>query len=623
MALSRDALLQQALDALERDDPATATAFCHRVLAADPLEPDALNLLGVIAARAGRFAEAVEWMERLLSQLPDNPAVHFNVGNLRQSLHQWPESVSCYQRALTLNPAYAEAYLNLAASWLEMGRAEEALPALDAALRLQPELIDGWINRGVALQALQRWAEALVCYEHVLSKQPGQADAWNNRGIVLDALGRMPEALACYESALRLQPRNVDALFNRGNAFKAMEQWDRALDSYARALAIDTHHARAWNNRGVVLKAVGRWTDAVASFEQAIAANAAYAEAYLNRGNTLQSEPATAGVALASFEEAVRINPDYADAHLNLALCRLLTGDFKGGWPGYEWRWQQEPRQQREFTQPRWHGERSLHGLSILLHSEQGLGDTLQFCRYAALVAALGARVILEVPRPLAPLLHDLAGVSLLVERGTPLPDFDCHCPLLSLPLALKTELANIPAPPAYLHADALKVDGWQRRLGPPAAPRIGLAWSGNSAHKNDRNRSLPLAQLISRLPHGPCYVSLQKEIRAADEASLRSRTDVLHFGELLEDFSDTAALCQCMDLIISVDTSVAHLAGALGRPVWILLPSPPDWRWLLERTDSPWYPSAKLYRQAICGDWQDVLSRVSVDLLDAQWSPV
>ena len=618
--------LQEATAACVKGDWVAAKNRLLEVIDTEPANLEALNLLGVIAARSEHFEEAVQWLERLRALAPNTPAVHFNLGNVRQSLRQWQAATLCYDHALDLYPDYAEAHINRAAALLELGRPHDALHNLDAAIRLQPDAIDAWNNRGVALQALARWDEALACYARVLSSRPEQADVWNNQGIVFNASGRYAEALACYKCALFLQPRYAQAHYNRGNSLKSLEQWSDALEAYDRALAIEPNHAMAWNNRGVTLKALGRWSEALTSFERAIAAKSDYAEAYLNRGNTLQGEPAGSPGALASsmasFEAAIRINPEYADAHLNLALCRLLTGDFKGGWPGYEWRWQQDPAGLRDFKQPLWQGDTPLHGKTILLHSEQGFGDTLQFCRYAAAVAALGARVILEVPPALMTLLHDLPGLASLVARGMALPDFDYHCPLLSLPLAFKTDLTNLPAPPAYLRADGEKVRAWEERLGTAQTPRIGLAWSGNSAHKNDRNRSLPLAELLAHLPTGLQYVSLQKEVRDADAALLQARPDILHFGELLEDFSDTAALCQCVDVIVSVDTSVAHLAGALGRPVWILLPSPPDWRWLLARTDSPWYPSATLYRQDHCGEWTAVLKRLGSELHTKRWQP-
>lgn len=297
----------------------------------------------------------------------------------------------------------------------------------------------------------------------------------------------------------------------------------------------------------------------------------------------------------------------------------LLRGEFETGWREHEWRWKSDQtssfKEKRAFRQPLWLGQESIAGKSILLYMEQGLGDTLQFCRYVKMVADLGARVILEVHKALATLVSDLEGVSQLITRGTPLPAFDYHCPLLSLPLAFKTTLATIPSSSRYLISDAAKVALWRTRLVGNSAPLIGLVWSGNPIHGNDRNRSIPLADLIRHLPDKFQYVSLQKDVRDMDRTTLETNSNVWKFTDDLDDFTDTAALCECLDLIVSVDTSVAHLCGALGKRTWILLPFSPDWRWLLDREDSPWYSHVKLYRQKSIGAWSEVLNRVAMDL--------
>jgi hypothetical protein len=305
----------------------------------------------------------------------------------------------------------------------------------------------------------------------------------------------------------------------------------------------------------------------------------------------------------------------------NLALCRLLAGDFARGWAGYEWRWNVpqlagQIGERRRYAQPLWLGAEPLQGRTLLLYGEGGLGDTLQFCRYAKLAADAGARVILEVPGALQALLRNLAGVSQLVEKGGALPAFDLHCPLPSLPLAFGTTLDNVPSPRSYIAASPARLAEWNARLGESSQPRVGLVWSGGTKHTNDRNRSIALRELIEYLPRQFQYVSLQKETRGSDEDALRSRADILRFDGRLDDFADTAALCQLMDVVVSVDTSVAHLSGAMGRPVWLLLPCVPDWRWLLGREDSVWYPSARLLRQDKAGDWAGVLARVRSELL-------
>ena len=354
----------------------------------------------------------------------------------------------------------------------------------------------------------------------------------------------------------------------------------------------------------------------MASYDKAIALKSDYADAYYNRGIVLQ-EHKQFDAALASYDKALALKPDYADAGFNKSLALLLTGDFAQGWHLYEKRWlrKEKSHDQRSLTQPLWLGKETLEGKTILLHTEQGLGDSLQFVRYVPLVSRLGARVILEYDRPLAGLFEGLEGVSAVIEKGQPLPAFDYHCPLLSLSLAFETRLETIPSPTPYLTSPPEALQRWSARLGEKIQPRIGLVWSGNTANKNDHNRSLTLTQLLPHLPPDYDYVSLQKEVRESDQIAL-AQSSIRHFGNELNDFTDTAALCDLMDLVISIDTSVAHLSGALGKPTWVLLPYVPDWRWLLDRDDSPWYASVRLFRQPKPSDWESALERVHDALL-------
>jgi TPR repeat/Glycosyltransferase family 9 (heptosyltransferase) len=326
--------------------------------------------------------------------------------------------------------------------------------------------------------------------------------------------------------------------------------------------------------------------------------------------------------ALASYDRAIAVKRDYADAYYNRSLLLLLKGDFARGWAEYEWRWRSKSlptfKGRRDFGQPLWLGKEPIAGKTILLHGEQGLGDTLQFCRYVKLVADLGGRAILEVPSPLVKVLEGLSGPSQLVARGSALPAFDYHCPLLSLPLAFNTTLDSIPHAARYLAADPMKIAFWQACLGEKAKPRVGLAWSGRAEHPNDHHRSVLLADLMSYLPDCYQYLCLQKGVRERDRIALESNASIVNVTEESSDFSDTAAVCECLDLVISVDTSIAHLSAALGKRTWVLLPlMDTDWRWLLQRDDSPWYPSVKLYRQSTAGDWSGVFARVKADLND------
>ena len=375
--------------------------------------------------------------------------------------------------------------------------------------------------------------------------------------------------------------------------------------------------AQIHNNRGNALLDLNRLNEALASFDAALARIPNYAAALVNRGNALRSLH-RAEEALASFERAIAIEPELAEAHWNKGLLCLSLGDFEAGWRGYEWRWRRDNAPSREFAQPQWRGE-DLHGKTILLHAEQGFGDTIQFLRYVPMVAGLGAKIILELPDSLVPLLDTIDGVVAIVSRDQAHPPFDLHCPLLSLAVTFGTTLATIPAPLPNLRAPAERIEKWRARLPRNEAHRIGIVWSGKPTHNNDHNRSIALARLAPLLSMpGFKFISLQSEIRDADLPLLAKLPALLRLEEEIADFADTAAVIAELDLVIAVDTAVAHLAGSLGKPVWILLPYVLDWRWMLDREDSPWYPSARLFRQTVIGDWDSVIARLGQELARA-----
>ena len=471
-------------------------------------------------------------------------------------------------------------------------------------------------NFGVVLCELRRFSEALARYDKAITVKSDYADAHFNRGVTLQELKRFEEALASYDRAINLRPDYAEALSNRGNTLKEMKRLDEALASYDRAISVRPDHAEALSNRGNALHNLKLFDEALASYDRAVSVRPGYAEALCNRGNTLK-ELKRFDEALASYDSSVRAQPDYAEAHFNEALCRLLIGDFDRGWEKHERRWgtKQLGNIKRSFSQPLWLGHENISGKTILLHAEQGYGDTIQFCRYVPLVAERGAHVILEVQKPLYELMSTLTGAAQVVSKGDPLPDFEMHCPLLSLPLAFGTRLETIPAKMPYLYASSQIVKNWAARLGSKRCPRIGLAWSGNSSHKSDSNRSIGLQSLLPLLDIDAAFVSLQKDVRSDDLSVLKEQKDILHFGEALKDVSHTAALISNLDLVISVDTSLAHLAGAIGKPVWVLLPFIPDWRWLLDREDSPWYSAARLFRQSERGDWGSVFGKLEREL--------
>jgi tetratricopeptide (TPR) repeat protein len=556
-----------------------AERFYRQALAVDVRHADSLHLLGVVAHQTGRHAVAVELIGQAIGINANSAPFHSNLGLALKALGRPEEAVAAYVTALRLKPDYPEALSNLGHVLVELKRLDEACAAYAAALRLRPEDAETCFCLGNVLKDLERLDEALAAYAAATRLRPDYAEAYSNLGTVLKELDRLDESLAAYAAALRLQPGYAELHSNLGNVLKELGRLDEAVDAYRTALRLRPDFAKAHSNLGNALAALGR-------LDEAAAACAA----------------------------ALRFEPDYAEGHFNAAMVHLLQGDYEAGWRDYEWRWRRAAKDAapRPFDCPQWDGG-DIAGKTILLHPEQGFGDAIQFCRYVPLVAARGASVVLEVPRPLVRLLSGLP--CRVVPAGTPLPAFDLHCPLMSLPLAFGTRLETVPAALPYLSADPAAVARWQERLGATDLRRVGIVWSGNPKHKNDRNRSLPL-DTVARIGRAGCeLVSLQKDVRADDACVLAARPDIRSFAHDLSDFADTAALVAAMDLVVTVDTSIAHLAGALGKPVWILLPVAPDWRWMLNREDNPWYPTARLFRQATPGDWDEVIERVTAEL--------
>jgi tetratricopeptide (TPR) repeat protein len=612
---------------------------------------DALHLLGVLMHQRGRSADALALIAKALDTDARSTDAHANFGRVLAALGRFSDAVASFDRALALKPDHVEALFHRGNALMTLGRPGEALASYEGALAAAPNYAQAHINCGVALRALGRLDDALSCYDRALAIKPDAAEAHANRGNALLDLKRLDEALACYDKALAIRPGNIDALYNRGNALLKSKRAAEALESYDRALALAPHHASALVNRGMALRDLGRPSEALASidwalafgvsevaeayngrgmvlfdlhrpeealtcFNSALAHRPDYTEAEINRGNMLV-DLRRIDEALASCEAVLAREPENPDAHWNRGLIRLASGDFARGWPDYEWRAKkQEDNDVRRFAGVRWNGAESVAGKTILLHAEQGFGDTIQYVRYVALLAESGANVVIEAPDSLKPLIAHLPGVSSVVNRSEPKPPFDLHCPLLSLPLAFNTTLQTIPADVPYLHAPAERVERWRGRLPAKKALRIGVVWSGNPAHRNDRNRSIPLDRMVAALSDPRlAVVGLQRDLRDDDRRVLSERPHVVPLGPEFADFADTAAVVSLLDLVISVDTSVAHLAGAMGKPVWILLPFSGDWRWMFEGEKSPWYPTARLFRQSVLGDWDSALARVGGSL--------
>ncbi len=532
-----------------------------------------------------------------------------------------------YREVLQKQPDHFDALHMLGVIALQTQHLERAVELIGKAIALKPDFATAHYNRGNALRGLKHIEDALASYDKAVSLKPDYAEAYNNRGLALQDLKRHEEALASHDKAIALRPDYAEAYVNRGAALRKLKRLEDALASYDRAIALEPDFAMAHNNRANTLVDLCLPVEAIASCDKAIALNPDLAIPYYNRGNALRDLMRCAE-ALASYDKSIALNPDIADAYWSKSLCLLLLGDFEQGWRMYEWsRKSAGTVAPRRIPQPLWLGEEDIAGKTLFIWFEGGLGDTIQFCRYGKLAEARGAKVIMSVQRPLCELLKQSSPTIQIIGPYEVPIHFDYHCPLLSLPLAFNTTLSNIPADIPYLKGSEGKARLWSEKLGEKIKPRVGLVWSGEfkpEPHlwRVNKWRNIPLSRLAALKHPDIEFYSIQKGQPAESElGDLIGRhwdgPNIIDFTGQLNNFSDTAALIDNLDLVISVETSTAHLAGAMGKPVWILNPFNTDWRWLLDRTDSPWYPTVKLYRQEKAGDWDGVVQRVKSDLLN------
>lgn len=564
-----------------------AQICCQQALALDAGHADTLQLMGLLSLQAKQYDAAIEWVDRA----------------------NWADPNTDY-------------LASLGTALEQQGLHEEALRAFNKAVRIRPDDAELWTRVANVLVLLQRPDQAMLHYEHALKLGPRYWYAAYNYAVLLLQWGRFEEALIRLNLCDELQPNHAATLNKRSEALYKLNRFEEAQSDSRRAQALNPTSADICNDIGVTLqKLYRREEEALEWFDRAVALRPDFVSALINKAFTL-TEMQRFDEAVMVYRHIKRIDPENAEPDWNEALIQLLNGDFEAGWAGRETRWKvsslQGTANYPKFPQPVWLGEENIEGKTILVCADEGLGDTIQFVRYAPMLTALGARVILLPQESLYPLLSGLPGVSqCLPNMAGGLPAFDMHCPATSLPLAFRTTLETIPAPTAYLPTlaeDRRQV--WEDRLGHHGRLRVGLVWSGNPKHGNDHKRSIPLSMFSSILDADATFVSLQKDPRSDDKAVLTARTDIVDLTAHLTDFMETAALISCLDLVITVDTSVAHLAGTLGCPTWILLPYKPDYRWLLGRDDSPWYPSVRLFRQTETRDYASVLDRVRAELL-------
>ena len=561
-----------------------AQLCCQRALEARPEHPDLLHLMALVCFNAQQFDHAVEWASRAIRKDP-TPAYLTTLGTALLNLSRHDDALKVFDKAVQLKPDDPGLWSNLGDALIQAGRPADAASCLARALQIDPRRWDGAYKTGILLRELGRFDEALVCFDACERLQGGHAPTLHLRALVLDALGRYEDSLRDNRRANELDPGNAYICNCLGHNLMQLDRHDEALSWFDRALAVRPAFVEALNNKAFSLARLHRFDEAFAVYASAKAAD-----------------------------------PNNAITDWNVALLQMLTGNFADGWAGREARWRIPERAQEYPTWwgPMWLGEQSVAGKTVVVRQDEGLGDAIQFARYVPMLASLGARVVLVVDPALCPLLSRLRGVAQCLPRlpSTVVPPFDFHVAIDSLPLAFKTTLDSIPAERSYLPPpDAERVQAWESRLGPHERLRVGLVWSGNPKNLTDRSRSMPLQMMSGILDVDAMFVSLQKDLRPQDADILRTRKEIIDDSGDLIDFSETAALVSCLDLVITVDTSVAHLAAALGRPTWILLPYNPDFRWMLNRDDSPWYPSVRLFRQSESRDYASVIERVRTEL--------
>ena len=620
----------------------------------NPDDTRAINGLGHVAAEAGRWRDALDHHDQVIRRAHDDAEAHNGRGIALSGLGEYGAALASFARAQALVPRYADAKTNAGNTLRKMGRFEEALASHDEAIACDPGLIDAHYSRAGVLMDMERFAEALESCERALMLSPGFPLGLMRRGEILNRLGRYTEALEAFDRGLEVpscpKPYFAELHLMSSYALWELQRTEDALAACDRAVAILPDFAEAWSRRGVILRDLGEPVDAIESYDRALRINPRHAQARNNRcvalgvlgrldeavdetRRVLELDPGNSAAynnlgnwlrrlgrleeAKSALETAMRLAPDPEEVHLNLAMCLLHAGDFRNGWRAYEARWhtRARPAFMEEMQRPVWRGEENISGRRLHLYAEQGIGDAIQFCRYVPMAVASGAQVSLGVAPALTELFQSLGASVRIVDRKRAPPVFDMHCPLMTLPLAFGTELATIPAAVPYLAAPEERRLRWRERLGARRGFRIGLVWSGNTEHREDGGRSISLETIAPLASAANEVVCLQRELRPEDLPMLALLPGMRFFGHELRDFADTAALIGELDLVISVDTSVLHLAGALGRPAWGLIPFAADWRWLLHREDSPWYPTMRLFRQTALGDWAGVIKRVRDEL--------
>jgi tetratricopeptide (TPR) repeat protein len=591
---------------------AEAEAIYRQVLRQDRNHSDALHLLGVLALQAGRLDEAIDSIGRAIALKADVSSYHLNLGVALDKSGRLDEAIASYQKSLALRREGPKALSNLGDALRRKGRLDESLQVCRAAAKFGPNLMETHQSLGLVLLEQRQFEQALSEFAKAVSIQPDFVAAHMGAGQVFLEMDRPSEAVAAYRMAAALRPDDAEALNGLGGALFKDGAFEQAIEFVRRAIALRPDLVEAHNNLGLALYRLGCYEAAIAAFGKAIDLRPQFHQAHNNLGNVYYTL-GKLDQAVSSYQTALKLWPDYAMAHHNLGVILMLRGDLQQGWKELDWGplWQPNPRR-AQLTKPLWDGS-ELGGRRILIHAEQGFGDAIQFIRYLPRVIAKGGEVQVACQRELHRLFQPIGPKVRWIAPDEPLAEHDVRSPLMGLPRIFDTTLENIPATIPYLAADVELAQQWGDRLSKEPGKKIGLAWAGRPKDINDRERSITLAHLapLAQVP-GLTFISLQKGDASAQAANPPAGMKLLDWTDELKDFADTAALIASLDLVIAVDMVVVHLAGALGKPVWMLLQCYPDWRWLLDRADSPWYPTMRIFRQPRLGDWNTPIAQVS-----------
>ena len=592
----------------------------EEVLRIDKQNFDALHLTGIILYQLKKYDNALYFIEKAI-ELKKIAEIYCNKGMILKAMSRLDEALTCYNEALRLKNNYIEAYYNKANLLKERGFFHEAINNYNLALEINKNIPEAYVNRGVAMQELKLYEEAIESYNFAIKYKVEYSEAYANRGVAQNSLRKYSDALESYDLALKYNPNFSEVYSNRGVILKELGKLKEAVISYDRSIELNTDLFEAYTNRGNALEELRELYQAAESHIKAIKINPNYYLTYSNLGSVLQ-ELMQINDAIKNYDKSISLNPDYIDAYWNKSLALLLLGNFVDGFMMYEKRWLKEEfiKFKKNIKKPRWNGKESLKGKTIYIHSEQGLGDTLQFSRYIKILNSKGCRIIFAVQKPLIKILEFLEGDFELISFDIEYEEFDYYCPLMSLPYILETKIHSIPSNCPYIKIDQNLIDKWNKFIGCQDF-KIAICWQGSPNGKVDLGRSFPLIllQKISKIK-GLRLISIQKNhgVEQIQTIPFDMKVETLpnYFDDTDNSFLDTAAVMMSVDLVISSDTAVAHLAGALGVKTWMPLKYVPDWRWMLDRRDSPWYPNHTLFRQKKLDHWGDVFYSIENELI-------